>query len=245
MRSKKEMPEFDIYTSQNVNLNYKLAGIGKRISAFALDAIILIAYSVVMIVVLTAIGFQEWPVFFVASIPVLLYDLVMEIFFNGQTIGKSASNIRVVKVNGLQPSVTDYLLRWIFRLIDITGTSGSLAVIFIAFTEKGQRLGDLAAGTTVVSLDKDTSLKELTPAGERKDYEPVFSEVLMLTDHEYRLLQKVINKYKQTFDKALINQMARQIKKKTGIETDLSDLKFLQTIMLDYEHYALKDKSLM
>ncbi|MCD6660265.1 MAG: RDD family protein, partial [Lentimicrobium sp.] len=103
------MPEFDIYTSQNVNLNYKLAGIGKRISAFALDAIILIAYSVVMIVVLTAIGFQEWPVFFVASIPVLLYDLVMEIFFNGQTIGKSASNIRVVKVNGLQPSVTDYL----------------------------------------------------------------------------------------------------------------------------------------
>ncbi len=239
------MPEFDIHTSQNVNLNYKLAGIGKRLSAFALDAIILIAYSVVMILVLNALGFQDWPVFFIVSIPVLLYDLGMEIFFNGQTIGKSASNIRVVKVNGMQPSVTDYLLRWIFRLIDIFGTSGSLAIIFIAFTEKGQRLGDLAAGTTVVSLEKSTRLRELSPVGERKEYEPVFSEVLMLSDHEYRLLLKVMTKYKQTFDKALIGQMARQIKKKTGIETNLSDLKFLQTIMLDYEHYALKDKSLM
>lgn len=239
------MPEFDIHTSQNVNLNYELAGIGKRISAFALDAIILIVYFVVMLLLLNAIGIYDWPILFIALIPVLLYDLVMEIFFNGQTIGKSASNIRVVKVNGLQPLVTDYLLRWIFRLIDIIGTSGSLAVIFIAFTEKGQRLGDLAAGTTVVSLKKSTSLKELSPAGERKEYEPVFTEVLMLSDHEYRLLLKVINKYKQTFDKALIGQMARQIKKKTSIETNLSDLKFLQTIMLDYEHYALKDKSLM
>lgn len=239
------MPEFNIHTSQNVNLNYELAGIGKRISAFALDAIILIAYLVLMLLLLNAIGFQDWPVFFIASIPVLLYDPVMEIFFNGQSIGKSASNIRVVKVNGMQPLVTDYLLRWIFRLIDIIGTWGSLAVIFIAFTEKGQRLGDLAAGTTVVSLKKSTSLKELNPAGERKEYEPVYTEVLMLSDHEYRLLLKVFNKYKQTFDKALIGQMARHIKKKTGIETNLSDLKFLQTIMLDYEHYALKDKSLM
>jgi hypothetical protein len=198
-----------------------------------------------MLVVLNLIGFYDWPLFFIALIPVLLYDLVMEIFFNGQTVGKSASNIRVVKVNGLQPSVTDYLLRWIFRLIDIIATSGSLAVILVAFTEKGQRLGDLAAGTTVVYLKRSASLKELSPFTERKEYEPVFTEVLMLSDHEYRLLLKVINKYKQTSDKALIGQMARQIKKKTAIETNLSDLKFLQTIMFDYEHYALKDKALM
>lgn len=239
------MPEFDIHTSQNVNLNYELAGIGKRISAFVLDAVILAAYLIVINFSLAAAGLTDWYIIFFSSLPVLFYDLVMEIFFNGQTIGKSASNIRVVKVNGLQPSVPDYLLRWIFRLIDIIGTSGSVAVIFIAFTEKAQRLGDLAAGTTVVSLKKSTSLKELSPAGERKEYEPVFTEVLILSDHDYRLLLKVFNKYKQTFDKALIGQMARQIKKRTGIESDLSDLKFLQTIMLDYEYYALKDKSLM
>lgn len=145
----------------------------------------------------------------------------------------------------MQPSVTDYLLRWIFRLIDIIGTSGSLAVILIAFTEKGQRLGDLAAGTTVVSLQKSASLQELSPAGERKEYEPVFTEVLMLSDHEYRLLLRVFNKYKQTYDKDLIVQMALQIKRKTGIKTNLPDLKFLQTIMLDYEYYALRDKTLM
>lgn len=130
-------------------------------------------------------------------------------------------------------------------MIDILATWGSLAVILIAFTEKGQRLGDLAAGTTVVSLKKSTSLKELSPTGERKDYEPVFPEALMLSDNDYRLVLKVFNKYKQTFDKALIGQIARQIKNKTGIDTNMSDLKFLQTIMLDYEHYALKDKSLM
>ncbi len=239
------MPEFDIHTSQNVNLNYELAGIGKRISAFALDVLIQAVLSVIIFLLLGAMGFNGRPVILIGILPVLFYNLVMEIFFNGQTIGKSASDIRVVKVNGLQPSVTDYLLRWIFRLIDIVGTLGSVAVIFIAFTEKAQRLGDLAAGTTVVSLKKSTSLKELSPAGERKEYEPVFTEVLMLSDQEYRLLLKVFNKYKQTFDKELIGQMARQIKAKTGIETSLTDLRFLQTIMMDYEYYALKDKTLI
>jgi len=239
------MPEFDIHTSQNVNLNYELAGIGKRIAAFALDALIVVVYMLIINWILIASGYSNKTTLFLTMIPVLFYDLLMEIFFNGQSVGKSAAVIRVMKLNGLQPSVTDYLIRWIFRLIDIIGTSGSVAVILIAFTEKNQRLGDLAAGTTVVAIKKRTSLKELTPAGEVKEHEPVFTEVLMLSDQEYRLLFKVFNKYKKTYDKALLSQMARQVKKKTGIETELSDLKFLQTVMLDYEYFALKDKTLM
>jgi hypothetical protein len=43
-------------------------------------------------------------------------------------------------------------MRWIFSFIDFYILSGALAVLIIAVGGKGQRLGDIVAGTSVVKL---------------------------------------------------------------------------------------------
>jgi hypothetical protein len=39
--------------------------------------------------------------------------------------------------------------------------------------------------------------------------------------------------------------MAAHIKKVTGINSDMEDIRFLKTILADYEFYALQDKSIL
>ena len=59
-----------------------------------------------------------------------------------------------MRLDGTRPGLGDYVLRWLLRPIEVIAfTSGvRQPCITILLNGKGQRLGDLAAGTTVVSL---------------------------------------------------------------------------------------------
>ena len=50
------------------------------------------------------------------SIPVMFYSLAFEILLNGQTPGKVANKIRVVKLDGSKPTFGSYIIRWFLRL---------------------------------------------------------------------------------------------------------------------------------
>ena len=52
-------------------------------------------------------------------LPVVFYSLIFEALLEGQTIGKRIMKIKVVKIDGYQASIYDYLVRWFFRLIDL------------------------------------------------------------------------------------------------------------------------------
>ena len=240
------MSNFDILTSQNVSVNYTVAGLGNRIAATLIDSVIVGLYVFAIMVFVPSMFDSGNPfLVFALFLPVMLYSLLMEVFFNGQSIGKMMMKIRVVKTDGSQPTLVAYLLRWMFRLIEILVSGGSIAVILIAFTEKSQRLGDLAAGTTVIKLTGSASLRELVPVQRDENYEPVFSEVMALSDKDMQLLKKVKFRHSKQFAPALEQKMADHIKKNTGIVTDLSNRKFLQTVYSDYEYYSLKDSSTM
>ncbi|WP_431199245.1 RDD family protein [Mucilaginibacter sp. P25] len=74
------------------------------------------------------------------SLAAVFYDLVAEVFFNGQTIGKYAVKIKVVSINGSRPSFGQFLLRWVFRLVDFGITFGIGALISVAVSEKNNAL---------------------------------------------------------------------------------------------------------
>jgi hypothetical protein len=122
---------------------------------------------------------------------------------------------------------------------------GSIAVTTIAFTKKSQRVGDLAAGTTVIRLKERTSLKELVPVKKDENYQPVFSEVVTLTDQDIQLLKKVLYKQRHRWDVQLGDQMAVHIKKVTGISSDMNDKQLLETVLKDFEFFALQEKSVI
>jgi hypothetical protein len=123
--------------------------------------------------------------------------LGFEIFNLGQTPGKKVLKIRVVTLDGDVPSLNQYLIRWAFRLLDIGSTLGMLAIIGIYSSEKGQRIGDLMAGTTVIKNNKThhfNFFKNLQ--ANTRDYVPQFPGVTRYNDDEMLLLKTVLQRYK-------------------------------------------------
>jgi uncharacterized RDD family membrane protein YckC len=162
------MDSIKITTSQNVDLEYEAAGVGYRILATILDEVFKMVYIIIgfLILGLTAKSnphfydsndnYTLYTVLILAALPYTLYYFLSETFMNGQSFGKKIVGTKVVKLDGTQPSVSSYMIRSLLRVID----NGLIALIAVAVTEKSQRLGDLAAGTTVIKIGSKITLRD-------------------------------------------------------------------------------------
>jgi uncharacterized RDD family membrane protein YckC len=225
-----------VRTAQNVLIDYPIAGLVQRILAFIIDALILIAYAIVVFYIIIEMGLQEQWVIILFYLPMFFYDLIFEISMNGQSLGKRALNLKVVRVDGCNPTIGNYLLRWLLKPIDIL-LSGAIAITCILLTRYGQRLGDLAAGTTVVrlvSVGDVTSQQILQHLDE--NYQPVFNEVVQLSDNDINLIKKALEVNRTLGNVQPVLQLESRIKQMLGISSDLPPVKFLYTIIKDYSH---------
>lgn len=245
-----------IRTSQNIDIDYEVANLGDRILAHIIDTGVIAGFGYILyyIVIFTVLlspgvlkssgsGFNGIPVSIIViiaifSLLVTFYDLIAEIFFNGQSIGKFAMKIRVVSLNGARPGTGQFFLRWVFRLLDLGITFGIGALIAVAMSEKKQRIGDMVAGTTLIKTQPRTQLDELYFLAPEDDYSPVLPEVCNLADNEITLIHEVITTFKTTGNSAVVYDMAVQIKKHLGIEipAGMNEYDFLLTVVKDYNY---------
>ncbi|PAU93460.1 transporter [Aliifodinibius salipaludis] len=234
------MKHLNIETSQHVQIAYTPAGIGARIGAYILDLIIMGIYLAVSLAII--FEFSEpstWIIMLAVGLPLMAYHLTFELFMEGQSPGKKVVGIKVMKTEGTPATFGNYIMRWIFRLIDITTTSGTVAFVTILINGKGQRLGDLAAGTAVVENKKRTSLSDTLYADVEDGYEPVYPEVSVLNDNDISIVKEVLNERKeydrQTY-KIMVLKTCNAIQEKMGIEEarEKGMLKFLRTVVKDY-----------
>lgn len=234
------MENVSINTSQNVQINYTLAGLSDRIFAYLIDAAIMISITVVLAIILTYSGLLDSSPFLVilAIIPAFFYHLILEITQDGQSIGKKIMNIKVVKLSGAQATIGGYLLRWLIWPID-TFFYGGIAILCITIGGKGQRLGDIAAGTTVIKLKKSGFLDEHTLSDLDENYTPIFMNANELTSEYVDLINKAIKAKLEMLDDKPVEAMAAKTRQKLNITTTLPDLKFLHTILKDYHHLKL------
>src|SRR5690606_4208117 len=162
-----------------------------------IDWLIKIAYILFLIVIYDIFDWKttELSIFFLIIFPILFYSLLLEIFMNGQTIGKNIMKIQVSKLDGTPPSLGDYLLRWISCLVEFL-LIPSLSLIVYFFNNKGQRLGDLLASTTVINKDKDFSLDDtlLHAAQLPENYEVQFPQVAHLSTKDVETMKLALNK---------------------------------------------------
>ncbi|MDQ2795169.1 MAG: RDD family protein [Bacteroidota bacterium] len=248
------MATIRVHTAQNVTLEYEVASLGDRIVATLIDYIILAAWGAAWLLLIfktvSAAGSKptNWnlhdPAILVAILlmflivsPYFFYNLFCEVFFNGQSIGKKARDIRVIRLDGTAPRLGDYLLRWLLRIVDMGPFNGLIAVLTIALNGKGQRLGDLAAGTTVVKLRRmaaQTVELPTLPAG----YQVVFPQAALLADHDLALVRQLMQQAAARADYVLLNEVANKVKALTGIQTSLPDDPFLKTVLRDHAHLA-------
>ena len=121
------MPAIQINTPFNLALDFEVAPLHKRIIAYVLDILILVIYSwgvrKFMYEILDVPVNTEWltnfglDILFV-SIPMLLYPFVCELSMHGQSFGKKIIGIRVMSIEGGEPTVSQYLLRWVTRFFE-------------------------------------------------------------------------------------------------------------------------------
>lgn len=168
----------------------------------------------------------------------VIYTLIFETMWNGQTPGKRINKTRVVKLDGSKPTLGNYLLRWMMRIIDIQMATGSVAVLTILLNGKGQRLGDLAAGTTIISEKKRVTLQEVLLGDAAEDYSPTFQQVTLLSDADAQTIKKLYHTALQKRKHAIIIKLHERIIEITGIKTELKPIDFLKVVLTDYDYYT-------
>ena len=155
----------DIETPELIVVSYTVAGVGSRMLAGLIDAAITLAAFIGTIVLFLTMGDRilgqrvssALSAYGFAMVLLLQFALVwgyyvlFEALADGQTPGKRAMHLRVVRDGGYSITFSASAVRNLMRVIDmqpfVAYFVGMLAVIT---TKRSQRLGDLVAGTLVV-----------------------------------------------------------------------------------------------
>jgi uncharacterized RDD family membrane protein YckC len=240
------MDSIKVQTAQNVEIEYEIAGVGDRILAYLLDVLFVFAYFMVVIALFSIFALNEVtkfiaPYIFIFFLPAFLYDFLCESFMNGQSPGKKLLKIKVVRLDGTQPTIGNYFLRWLLHFVDITFTYGSVALITILINGKGQRLGDLAAHTSVIKLVKRAHLSDTIFANVEENYKVVFPQAAVLDDRTIEIAKEVLNTFIEEDRHGLVrNNLAQKtqkaIEKKLGLSAGMDARPFLQTIIKDFNY---------
>ncbi|OKZ13549.1 MAG: RDD family protein [Bacteroides oleiciplenus] len=240
------MAESTIITGQFVRISQTPASIGERFLALVIDYILIGLYVYSTATLLTELSvssdFTMIVFFAVIYLPVLFYAFLCEMFNHGQSLGKKLMNIRVVKADGSTPSIGSYLLRWLLFPIDIPVTGG-LGVLVILLTKNSQRMGDLAAGTMVI---KDKNYRKIHVSLDEfdyltKDYRPTYPQAADLSLEQVNVITRTLQSGKKDRARRIV-QLAKKVQEILSITPrDGGQEQFLQTILRDYQYYALEE----
>jgi len=142
-----------IVTPEAVVLDFETAGIASRAIARVLDALI---QGVVLLALALLVVFLPGTVAIVVvivgvAVIVLGYPILCEALMRGRSPGKVALGLRVVTVEGAPIAVRHAFIRSALGIVDFLLPPGGLfATISALLSPRGQRFGDLVAGTIVL-----------------------------------------------------------------------------------------------
>jgi uncharacterized membrane protein SpoIIM required for sporulation/uncharacterized RDD family membrane protein YckC len=144
-----------VETPEHVVLEYTLAGVGSRVAAALIDVVVIGIWGLACLVLaaMTASTFGQWgPAIWLAawSVGSIGYYTLFEAYRGGQTPGKRALGIRVVRDTGHGITFGAALARNLLRTADFLPPPYLTGLLLILFHPRSRRLGDLVAGTVVV-----------------------------------------------------------------------------------------------
>ena len=137
-----------------------------------------------------------------------------------------------------KPTFANYLVRWLLRIVDVVFTTGGVAVLTILIRGNGQRVGDIAAGTTVISEKtrvklSDTLLKELPV-----NYKPTYSQVTLFKDSEMQTIKSLYDTAKRKGQHNVILKLRNRIVEVMQVETSEQPIDFVDRVIKDYNYYT-------
>jgi uncharacterized RDD family membrane protein YckC len=258
------MPVIQIATPFNIDIEFEIAEFYKRMLAYLIDFTLLILYMFSILYLLYG-GFKVGEgsrglVLIVLVIPTLFYTTLSEILMNGQTVGKKLLKIKVVSLDGGEPTLGQYLLRWfmrfyewgfiVFTLFWSNGSTGFVwlfiggitSIIIMSISRKNQRLGDIVAGTVVVNTKSnltvnDTIFMNVTET----NYKVLFPEVMRLSDRDINTIKNVISQTTKNNHYDMCNRVAIKVQGVLKVSSDMYALDFLEKILEDYNYLSTRE----
>ena len=241
----------DITTTQNVAITYELASLYARALAFLLDILILaISYLLFVTLLITfarAMGDSPWEqgvIIFVILLPFLLffgYNIFFEIRKSGQTPGKKAFGIKVVRLDGKDPDWSDAALRTTLQLVDTFFSGGLVGALLIQISPNKRRLGDMAAHTAVIRIQGKRfqfQLQAILRISSLENYTPKYPQVRNLQEQDMVVIKTVLTRLKQYPNQAheeILEDLVTHLMPLLGVERRPDDRKeFLKTVLRDY-----------
>jgi len=167
----KRQSRLSIETPEGVVFSFELATPVSRSLAWVVDAVAISVASYILGELCLTLNLlnRDWAnavsvvLYFAISV---LYGILLEWHWRGQTIGKRLLGLRVVDVHGLRLQLPQIALRNLLRLVDALPAFYLVGGLTCFFSRSAQRLGDLAANTIVAREPKTEApdLEQIAPA---------------------------------------------------------------------------------
>ncbi len=153
-----------IQTPEGVVFNLQIAEIFSRFLAWSVDgAAISVASSLIGTIVnlLAVLSPDVAGAFFAVSYFVISvgYGIFTEWHWRGQSLGKRLLRLRVIDASGLKLQFSQIVIRNLLRPVDLLPIAYLLGGLVSFSSRRGQRLGDLAANTVVISMPQSFSIQ--------------------------------------------------------------------------------------
>ena len=253
------MDKVEFVSAQQVKIEFEMATVLQRGLAYVLDT--LLSYVYVMIVILSILNNYSYAdldhllgIFvFLINLPIVLYKPLMEYFFNGQTLGKMAMGIRMVRVNGDRLTIRDIFVRWVMRgeffwvsllsnpgLIGLIPFISAIDLIVASMSPLRQRIGDMMVAVIAVRTrpSRTFSLNDVLSKQAEVQYTPTYEACISFTDEDMMYMKKVIEQYKK-YQEPEVKELLDEVTRKTMERLEIQDpvpnqVKFLETVLKDY-----------
>ena len=243
-RAREAKHRLEITPPEGVPVSFARASLGTRFGAQILDILITYVSLFLLFYLVFRYSFLSWEsamalltlVAFLVRVP---YYVLTELVWNGRTLGKRITKIRVISANGRRLEPHQVVVRNLMKEAEVftpimllfgiiagsgwirAGMAGWLVIVFIIpiFSKQSQRLGDMIAGTVVVNQPRVAVSSELTEKA--KDTEERFAFEPMHLEHygrfELQSLEQILREDKQgrpTYERDV--KVAAAIRKKIG-----------------------------
>ncbi|HET8933314.1 MAG TPA: RDD family protein [Polyangiales bacterium] len=215
-----------VRTPENVSFEFELAGLTARALAVIVDICVMS-----MLIGLTALtcavfgvvfaGFAR-ALYFVALFAIQWgYGAVLEWRWHGQTVGKRLAGTRVLSSNGLAITFGQAALRNLLRIVDILPGGYLLGGVSVLFDSRARRLGDIAADTLVVRVQRDARLTDIIgeEAASERVANPAFG-ALEISALERDVMRELAQRREQlplSVRYALFTKLARRLEQRLDV----------------------------
>lgn len=176
-----------ITTPEQVTITLPLAGVGTRMLAALLDALVIVATIFFAVIAIALVGgiiaaqphspaagsvLGAFTLLFLFGF-IFAYYAGLELLWDGQTVGKRALKLRVLRDNGTPVDAASVLARTVVRLVDFLPLGYLVGLISMVVDGRARRLGDIVGGTIVVrEWDSAPTLREIAVGAEPAAWGP-------------------------------------------------------------------------